>query len=121
MNKPKRRPNNKASNGIIALMDRLRNAPSPLDSAASLTHNVTAAQRDLESRNATQAYDANTPASIKQVSREQALEEESQCGKPCNPAEACGECEEYWHRMRKQGLWNDETGWSAEALKQDAT
>ena len=33
-------------------------------------------------------------------------EEERECGKPCDPDEACDECADYWQRMVAEGLWD---------------
>jgi hypothetical protein len=35
-------------------------------------------------------------------------EEESACGKPCDPNRSCDECEPYWQRMVAEGYWNRE-------------
>lgn len=35
-------------------------------------------------------------------------EEESACGKPCDPNHSCDECEPYWQRMVAEGYWNRE-------------
>lgn len=44
-------------------------------------------------------------------------EDEPTCGKPCEPHLACDECEAYWHRMRREGLWDDRKGWSDAAWR----
>ena len=52
------------------------------------------------------------------TSEEESVEEESQCGKPCNPDSACEECDGYWARMVQQGYWDrarhrwTDKGWS---------
>lgn len=35
-------------------------------------------------------------------------DEESMCGKPCNPDNPCDECSSYWERMISEGLWDKE-------------
>ena len=42
---------------------------------------------------------------------EEGMEEESECGKPCNPAHACDECADYWQRMEREGYWGPK-GWT---------
>ena len=39
-------------------------------------------------------------------------DEESECGKPCHPQFPCKECAEYWDRMRSEGFWKDNHGWT---------
>ena len=34
------------------------------------------------------------------------------CGNPCSPDVTCDECEEYWNRMRVEGYWTDNNGWT---------
>lgn len=39
---------------------------------------------------------------------EQQQNEESGCGKPCDPNSPCDECVGYWQTMVNQGLWDME-------------
>jgi len=42
---------------------------------------------------------------------------EEACEQPCDPTGPCEECEEYWERMRAEGLWLDGIGWSDAAMR----
>jgi len=44
--------------------------------------------------------------------------DEIECGQPCPPDEPCQNCEEYWHRMRREGFWIDGKGWTDKALRE---
>lgn len=35
-------------------------------------------------------------------------QEESSCGRPCAPEQACDECSDYWFRMQQEGYWDKE-------------
>ena len=35
-----------------------------------------------------------------------------ECSGPCSPDAACDECTEYWNRMRVEGYWTDNKGWT---------
>jgi hypothetical protein len=37
---------------------------------------------------------------------------EEDCGKPCSPNKYCDECNAYWERMRREGYWDDVSGWT---------
>lgn len=45
-------------------------------------------------------------------------QEDRECGKPCNPSNACEECCEYWARMRIEGYWDDCDGWTDKAMRE---
>lgn len=45
-------------------------------------------------------------------------EQESSCGQPCSPDRACDECCEYWDRMRREGFWDDKSGWTNKGMKE---
>ena len=36
------------------------------------------------------------------------LDEESQCGRPCDPNNPCEECRGYWQFMVAEGYWDRE-------------
>ncbi|MFW6172635.1 MAG: hypothetical protein ACOC5T_02720 [Elusimicrobiota bacterium] len=44
-------------------------------------------------------------------------ERRRECGQPCHPEDPCPKCEEYWDRMRREGLWIDGQGWTDKAVK----
>jgi len=33
-------------------------------------------------------------------------EDETECGQPCDPNNACDGCSEYWQRMEREDYWN---------------
>ena len=35
-------------------------------------------------------------------------EDKENCGMPCDPNDACEECEAYWQRMIDEGFWDEE-------------
>ena len=45
------------------------------------------------------------------------VETDETCGRPCDPDHACSNCDEYWIRMKAEGLWDGpghrwtERGW----------
>lgn len=39
------------------------------------------------------------------------------CSNPCPPDNACDECLEYWARLRREGYWTPERGWTVEGVK----
>ena len=45
------------------------------------------------------------------------VEEESDCGKPCDPTNPCDECAEYWQRMKAEGYW-DGHSWTPKGWKE---
>ncbi|MFA6358616.1 MAG: hypothetical protein WCY09_08180 [Candidatus Omnitrophota bacterium] len=47
----------------------------------------------------------------------QELEEESNCQNPCHPDDNCPECQDYWDRMRSEGLWKN-GGWTDRGMKE---
>ena len=42
---------------------------------------------------------------------------DSGCDGPCAVDSGCEVCEEYWQRMRDEGLWIDGTGWTERAFR----
>lgn len=47
----------------------------------------------------------------------ESTDQEKECGQPCPPDNPCEECEDYWDRMRREGLWVDGRGWTDKAVK----
>lgn len=45
-------------------------------------------------------------------------DEEDACGQPCAYTERCDDCEDYWLRMRSEGLWDPAVGWTQKGLKE---
>lgn len=47
------------------------------------------------------------------IEQEAQTEEESTCGRPCDPNSPCDECADYWNRMVTEGYWNrDKHQWT---------
>ena len=44
--------------------------------------------------------------------------EEEECQKPCPPNQACDGCAPYWERMRKEGFWDDNIGWTLKGWRE---
>jgi len=47
-------------------------------------------------------------------------EQSPNCGRPCPPerGEPCDDCREYWQRMRREGYWTDDGGWTEKAKEE---
>ena len=46
-------------------------------------------------------------------------DEESTCGRPCHPDNACDECAGYWHEMEAGGYWDGERKcWTDKGMKE---
>ena len=46
------------------------------------------------------------------------MTETTECEAPCHPDTCCDECAGYWDRMRDEGFWTDDKGWTAKAIKE---
>ena len=46
------------------------------------------------------------------------IEEEIDCQEPCAPDSGCALCADYWERMRSEGFWIDESGWTEAGLRE---
>jgi hypothetical protein len=46
------------------------------------------------------------------------IDEERECGRPCDPQNVCNECAVYWERMRREGYWVDKKGWTNKAVRE---
>lgn len=53
------------------------------------------------------------------MANDEDIEEESTCGRPCDPQAPCDECDEYWQRMMHEGYWDNrrrqwtDKGWAS--------
>lgn len=45
-------------------------------------------------------------------------DEQSDCGKPCDPALGNECCAGYWERMRNEGYWIDGKGWTNKGMRE---
>ena len=44
--------------------------------------------------------------------------EDLECRNPCPPDDACDECADYWHRMRDEGFWDNQRGWTDKGMRE---
>jgi len=55
---------------------------------------------------------------LKTLCPQNEVEEETQCGKPCDPKNPCDECAEYWNHMEREGYWNNQKGWTEKGWRE---